>query len=396
MSPRARTGLESAALFVVFGVAFYAMLAARGSVLDIDSQYHFKVARLILERGPWVDISWLPFTVLGERGPDHQWLFHLIIAPLTALGNDLRTLHIASAAMAAAMPALIYPFLKRAGVPYALLFVVALMFSGDLLPERFLALRAQDLAVIFMVATLFALAWRKTAWVGALAFLFTQAYHGAVILAAILAATLAARWLRERAFSLRPVTATAVGVLAGLLLSPWFPQNVGYLVFHTLFKATSGDPFLIGQEWFRPPLHLLVTTTLVAHGLLASGIAAVIATRERGRWPALGEETLASFMLAMLFLAMTAFSWRFVEYYGPFAVIAAGLLWRDALRQGIPGRRLRAALPALLTVALAWGIVQGAGLVSQVSHKRFEAYSEIVRHVEANDANPDRLQHALV
>jgi hypothetical protein len=263
-----------------------------------------------------------------------------------------------------------------------------MMFSGDLLPERFLALRAQDLAVIFMVATLFAIVWRKTVWLGVIAFLFTQAYHGAVILGAILAATLAARWLKEHTFSLRPVTAVAAGVLAGMLLSPWFPQNVGYLVFHTLFKATSGDPFLIGQEWFRPPLGLLVTTTLVAHGLLASGIAAVIATRERGRWPALGEETIASFMLALLFLAMTSFSWRFVEYYGPFAVIASGLMWRDALRQGNPGRRLRATLPALLAVALAWGIFQGTQLVSQVSHKRFEAYSEIIRHVEANDPNP--------
>jgi hypothetical protein len=364
------------------------MLAARGSVLDIDSLYHFRLAQLIRERGPWVDISWLPFTVLGERGTDHQWLFHLLIAPLTALGSDLQALHIASAVMAAAMPAAIYPFLRRAGVPFALVFVIAMMFSGDLLPERFLALRAQDIAVVFMVATLFSIVWRKTVWIGVVAFLFTQAYHGAVILAMLLAATLAARLLRERTASLRPFTAVAIGVFAGLVASPWFPRNVDYLIFHTLFKATSGDPFLIGQEWFRPPLGLLVTTTLVAHGLLASGIAAVLVTRERGRWPALGEDSLASFMLSLVFLAMTAFSWRFVEYYGPFAVMTAGLLWRDALRQGAPRRAPRIALASLLAVALAWGIVKGALLVRDMSHKRFEAFSEMLGHIEANDPKP--------
>src|SRR5687768_18221795 len=39
---------------------------------DFDGHYHLRVAYWIGHHGLWSDIPWLPFTVLGERGPDHR------------------------------------------------------------------------------------------------------------------------------------------------------------------------------------------------------------------------------------------------------------------------------------------------------------------------------------
>ena len=381
--------LQAVALFVACAAGFYLLLGELGPrIADIDALYHYQVASLMRERLSWVDISWLPFTVLGEHGPDHHFLFHVLVAPITVAGHDQAALNVACAVIAAALPAAIFPFLRRAGVPVAGLFALLTMFCSAALPFRFIGLRAQVLAVFFMVATLFVMSSRRHAWLFIVAFLFTESYHGAVILALFLGATLAVQWLYERRIDFRLVTATAGGVFAGLLLSPWFPRNVSYLVFHTVFKTGSADPFLIGLEWLRPDAMFLMREALVAHVAFASGIIALIVAREPGRFPRVAQETLVACIVTAVFLAMTAFAWRFVEYYGPFAIIACALLWRDAAR-AMPGRHWTARGPIVLAVALlAWGIPKGLQTVRGAQGERFDAFADFMRYVDANDPKP--------
>ncbi|HZZ92775.1 MAG TPA: hypothetical protein VFE23_09435 [Usitatibacter sp.] len=389
MSGRQRTVLECAAVFALCAGGFYAILAVTGpDPFDIDALFHYKVASLILRQGPWVDISWLPFTVLGEHGTDHQWLFHALLAPLTLMGDSLRALNAAAAIAGAAMAAVIVAFLRGARVPWPALFAVLMMFAADILPGRYICLRAQDIAVVFMVAMLFAIAWRRTAWVGVVAFLFTQSYHGAVIMGLLLAATLGAQWLLERRPQWSAITATAVGVLLGLVASPWFPRNVGYLVFHTVFKTTDAVPDLVGSEWLPIPPDRLLTSALVAHVSLAAALVAWGVRWRGGGRPVPGTDTLAALALTALFLVMAAFAWRFLEYYAPFAVLTAALLWRDGASRAAPRGRGRALVPALLVAGLAWGIVQGVRTLSAAPRTPFDAYADMVAYIEAHDARP--------
>jgi hypothetical protein len=385
MSRAARTALESLLVFAARATVFYAMLAQRAAMFDYDALYHFKLARLILERGPWVDISWLPFTVLGDHGTDHHWLFHVLVAPLTLLGNDLRAVDIASAVVAALMPVALLPLLRRAAIPVAPLFAVAVMFAHSALPGRFLTLRAQDLAVVLMIAAMFAMAWRRTAWVGVVAFVFTQSYHGAVILGMILVTDAAARWIVERRFHLASVTACAVGVLAGLLAQPWFPDNVRYLVFHTFFKTAQAYPGLVGTEWVPAPFYSIAMEGWPAHLLLLSGmVAAAIAARRAGP-RILGIDTLSCLGVAAFTFAMSRFAWRFLEYYAPPAVTAAGLLWRDAARHLSWTRAKAGAVAAGLAALIAVGAYRGNERVAVSLTGPFDAYAAMMRYVDAND-----------
>jgi hypothetical protein len=389
MTDRQRTALECGAVFALCAVGFYAILAMTGpDPFDIDALFHYRIASLILTQGPWVDISWLPFTVLGDHGTDHQWLFHALLAPLTLMGDSVRAVNAAAAIAGAAMAAVMVPFLRRAHVPWAPLVAVVMMFAADVLPGRYICLRAQDIAVVFMVAMLFAIAWRRTAWVGAVAFLFTQSYHGAVIMGLLLGATLGAQLLLERKAQWSAITATAVGVLAGLLASPWFPHNVGYLVFHTVFKTTDAVPDLVGSEWLPIPPRVLLTSALVAHVSLACGLAAWGSRWRAGRRPVLGTDALAALALTALFLAMAAFAWRFLEYYAPFAVLTAALLWRDAASLAPPPWRARTLMPLLLVAGLAWGVVMGVRTLALAPRTPFDAYADMVAYIEAHDEHP--------
>jgi len=387
MSAR-RTTLESLAVFVVCACAFYAILDRTGpGIFDIDSLFHYQVASLMLRHGPWVDISWLPFTVLGEHGTDHQWFFHALIAPLTLLGHDARAVNIAGAVIGAAMPAAILPFLRRAGVPWAPAVAVVMMFAADILPGRYIVLRAQDIAVVFMVALVFAVTWRRVAAIAVIAFLFTQSYHAAVIMGLVLAATLGAQAVVERKPQWNAIFAVAGGVVVGLVASPWFPQNVRYLVFHTVFKATDAVPDLVGSEWLPIPPHVLLESCLVAHVLLVSGLAVWGWRRVRARVP-MATDTLAALALTAAHLFMTVFAWRFVEYYAPFAVIAAALLWRDA-GAALPGvRRLRGGFAVALAAGLAWGAFHGVRALELAPRVPIDAYADMIRYVEAHDPKP--------
>ena len=400
MSTRLRTALEMAAIFAACTALFYWLLAgqepaagagASRSVLDIDGLYHYKVSRLILQRGPWVDISWLPFTVLGDHGTDHEWLFHALIAPLTLLGNGFRSFALVCAMAGAAVPTAMLPMLRRAGVPLALAFSLAVVCSSDLLPARFLSLRTENLALVFMVAALFALARRSIVWIAVIAFLFMQSYHGVVVLGPMVIVAMAVQAVRERTVSSRPLVAVAVGAFAGLLASPWFPANVRYLVFHTFFKAAVGAGGLVGIEWLPVPMGMLARESWVAHGLLASGIVAALATRAAARQRPLGEDTLAACAMTLVLLAMYHFAWRFAEYYAPFAVISSALLWRDALRRRTVSRPLGATLAGALVLLVAVGAYQGATRVQSAlrAHPNdFDAYADMMRYVEARDAAP--------
>ncbi|HEY4999788.1 MAG TPA: hypothetical protein VII36_11615, partial [Usitatibacter sp.] len=321
------------ALFAACTTAFYGLLMQNpGWMVDIDTLYHYRVASLIRTRGPWVDIDWLPYTILGARGTDHEWLFHLLIAPLTALGDGFESVMFACAATGAAVVTALYALLRGAAVPYAALFAVAAIVGADMLPERFIALRAQDIAVVLAFAALLAIARNRNVLLALTAFVFTQSYHAVVLLGVLLVLTLASAWLLERGRSLRPVIAVAGGVLLGLVASPWFPANVGYLVFHTFFKAAEGSATLYGEEWFPTPWASVLRDAWRAHAMLAGGLAAAAyAWRRDGSWrPA--PETLAALAMAPITLFMYHFANRFAEYYVPFAVLATALLWRDAWR----------------------------------------------------------------
>jgi hypothetical protein len=120
-----------------------------------------------------------------------------------------------------------------------------------------------------------------------------------------------------------------------------------------------------------------------AHLLLASGIAAVAATR-----PPLADDTLAFCATTVAFLAMYHFAWRFVEYYVPFAVISASLLWRDALLHKPAPMALRASLGAVLAALIAWGAYHGGTRMREAMRYEFDGYADMMRYVDAHDARP--------
>lgn len=352
--------------YLLFYLAIAGVLAATvfplAGTLGVDCYFHHTVARQMVQQGAWyLDIGWLPLTVLGKQGPDHHWLWHLLIVPFAAFADPLVGLKLAAVATAAAVPTSLLAVMRALRVPgpWPYLFALLATVGASVMPGRLLMLRAQNLAIIFIAAILWALVRRRPVWVGVLTFLFMQAYHAAVIVAA-LALLAFVGWLAcRRVLTHRLLLAAAAGGLAAVLINPWFPSNIDYLLFHVLFKVTNASRLAVGLEWASPPLsHLLAESWPVIAALVVSGATAgLVAWRRRGQHrSAFPVGLVIWFGVTLLCLVLYKLHWRFVEYFVPVAAVTSGLLTRQALILARPRRRIRlAALAAATLLVLASG-----------------------------------------
>ena len=360
--PLPRAIAEAAVVFLVTLVFFRWTILQWNGFLDFDGHYHHMIAQwMVAQRAFWLDIPWLPFTVLGERGPDQHWLWHLLLVPFGYFSDQDQGLIWAAACNGAATAAILAFVMRMLGIPAAPVFAVLAITTAAVMPYRLMMLRAQNIAIIFMVLSVWAIARRRYGTLGLLAFLFMQSYHGAIVLVPIAAIGCVLGSVAERRLVLTPLIAVAAGELLALLLNPWYPANFEYLFFHVLFKesgTTSGAYLssLVGTEWYPPGWRKVLLSAWPAHLTLAAALAA-LAWRMRGSKDVRpGPDTLLAVGVAALSLMLYLGSSRFAEYYVPFACLAAGLAVRDAWTP-VRRERLRAAvLGAWALVAASFGL----------------------------------------
>ena len=319
------------ALFA-FGLIVYAFALqfTTWHLASIDGYFHIRYSALLRDvgwRGFPPEYPWLPLTILAaDRYFDHHFLFHWWLALFT--GMDLvMGAKIAAAIGAAVAFVTLYGLLVHFGVRHAHWWMLAALAIAPGLQYRLEMPRVQSwsLACLLIALPLFARA--RTAVLFALAWFFTWLYNAFPFLLAIGACVMAAHWWTTRELIWRPLAGAAAGIACGLVINPYFPHNVRFILHHYGAKLTLGSGQPVGSEWYPP----LLAAWLGWSGLLALFIASGTALyRLRAQ---LTTEKLAASLIALLFLACYWRSTRFVEYFVPFAMIAFALLGSVAMEE---------------------------------------------------------------
>jgi hypothetical protein len=117
----------------------------RRGISDAAADLHRGCA--IAHQGFWSDIPWLPFTVLGDHGPDHRWLWRVALLPFAWL-DDAQALMRRAAFNGAVTLAVVAVVMRWLGVPAAPLFAVLAVTAGALMPMRLLMLRTQNAGLV--------------------------------------------------------------------------------------------------------------------------------------------------------------------------------------------------------------------------------------------------------
>lgn len=365
-----RHAMEAVLLFLVFAGLFTVIQYATPALVGNDGYYHIRLADIMRQEGMRVDFHWLPLTILNEHAYyDHHMLYHVILA-LFVPGDPGAPVPDATLITAAKMASIVLPalafvsiwwLLDRQGVPWPSIWALALFAVSDAFLFRMSMVRAQSISLMVLALGLHWLLQERHWPLMGLGFVYVWLYNAFPLLLVVAAVVVITRWLTGRGFNWRGLTFPAAGIGLGLLINPYFPQNLIFILQHLVPKFGAAQTGL-GNEWFPYDTWDVVVNSTGALALCVLGAYAIGWRGQR-----MSRSTLIALILAVMFGLMMFKARRFVEYFPAFALIFGAfslspMLDRWASVQPQPDHpwdpRGQALVPLLLTLILVVPLVR--------------------------------------
>jgi hypothetical protein len=336
------TGFIAMFAFVQFGTPHLA---------DNDGYYHIRIAQLMHTHGLRFDFPWLPLTILNaDAFYDHHLLYHAYLALFVGDGQPEHLIvgaKIASVLMPALACVAIWWILRTQQVPWATLWSVGLFAISEAFLYRMSMPRAQSASLLVLALGLHWLLQRRYALLVPLGFLYVWLYNAFPLLLLIAGSYVAATYLTEQRIAWRAFVYPLAGIVLGLVINPYFPVNITFIVHHLVPKV--GQPATsVGSEWYPYDTWTLVQNSGVALALWLLGMLALGWREQR-----IDRPTLTALLLSLAFGLLLFKARRFVEYFPPFALIFAALSTAPLLRIWTTSRQRRRWATLLLVGALA-------------------------------------------
>src|SRR5262245_6411154 len=317
-----RAGVAAA---VVWGSIVFAFLQwSTPQLVDRDSLYHARYAQLLPERGLSREFPWTQESVWRDGFSDKEFLFHVLLVPFCRGDDPAGGAKVAAWLMGVGLLAAIAWVLTANGIRAAWFWVFLVPALGNHFLFRMQEVRPAILSLILLLLGLHFLLnsrWKSLAAVG---LVYSWTYTAPHLLAIFALLDALVRWADEGRFEWRGIAFSAGGVLAGLVIHPYFPNDLRlWWVMNVQIVVRAwdlgGDPAVrLGSEFGSVlPRSLVSSSTLVlvcfAGTILAGAFRGVAFTpRTRRLVPVL----LGAFVLYLL-------SGRFIEYFAPIALWTA-------------------------------------------------------------------------
>jgi intracellular septation protein A len=392
--------LLTAGLLLTLFIAFFAIVQfATPALIGTDGYYHIKMGYLIRQNGLKPGFEALPLTILNEGAfYDHHLLYHLYLALFTSIdpaadGGLALTqgAKIASILLPSLAFLTIWWLLRDQKVPWAAIWTLGLFAVSEAFLYRMSMPRAQAGSLLLLALSLYLLLNGRYKWLLPLGFFFVWFYNAFPLLVIISAAYAGISFFTERRLVWQALVYPLSGILLGLLINPYFPENISFIVGHFLPKlAESTTP--VGTEWSPYRTETLLNNSAVALIAVVFGVLALAWRRERA-----DKATLLAFSLVIFFGYLLFRSRRFIEYFPAFALIfmtlsLAPLLrgWQRSLEAKRPGTRYL--MPAILFLILAYPIFHGLGDARELISRSKDAdhYADAALWLKAN-SNDDAM-----
>jgi len=309
-------------LFSLFLVLMYLLQFSTDNLVGTDGYYHIKFASLMRLEGFKPEFTWLPLTILnpGEFA-DHHFLFHVLLIPFT-FGDLIVGAKLASVLFASIAFMSIWWLLRNQNVNYSGLWALGLLAISEAFLYRMSMPRAQSLSLALLVLGLNLMLIRKYIFLIPLGFVYVWLYDAFPLLVVLALVYVLSVWIIERKLMLRPVIFVLAGVFLGLIVNPYFPHNIVFSIRHLLPKLMETSAVRVGNEWYPYETGQLLENSPLALLVFLSGVIALGLHKER-----MSTSTATALFMAIFFAILLFQSRRFIEYFPPFALIFAALVW---------------------------------------------------------------------
>ena len=311
-----QTLLTGAALFAAFVIFLAAIQFSTPNLAGNDGYYHIKHAYLMRTEGLTPAFDWLPLTVLNpEEFVDHHFLYHVMLIPFTF--GDLREgVKLASVLFPALAFLSIWWLLRSQKVPYAAVWSLGLLVISEAFLFRMIMPRAQSVSLLFLVWALYFLLNHKFKWLLPLGFFYVWLYNAFPLLLVVVFSYIVASALLEKQVRWQPLAYAAIGVGLGLIINPYFPENLLFIYRHIAPKL--GDPTAtsVGSEWYPYKTTQLMGNSGLTLVAFLAGVTALGLSKHR-----MHTNTASSLFLVFIFGYLLFQSRRFIEYAPPIMLI---------------------------------------------------------------------------
>jgi len=399
MRKKIHSVLPVAGIFLLFVVGMALIQFSTPDMPDNDGFYHIKLAWLMRTEGLIPDFPWLPLTILNQSEYyDHHFLFHVALMPFTFFG-DLRIGAKWSAVTFSALAFLAVWFLfHRQRIPFAWLWALALLGISDAFLYRMSVTRAGSLSLAILAIAFAWLLERKYKHLAVLSFVYVWFYDAFPLLIALAGLHLVAVALVERRIEYKPLIYISVGILLGLVINPYFPENIIFSYHHILPKLADATSVRVGNEWFPYTTKQILDNSLPSLVAFVSGVFALGFSSRK-----MDVRTAFALFTTLLFGLMLLQARRFVEYFPPFALIFAAFAWAPLIADlqpasvkstSSPLKRISANLPviilsAVVAVSIGRSIPRAQDAIN--GSKPYDLYADASQWLETNTPKDSRV-----
>jgi hypothetical protein len=357
---RARASVELVAAFLlIFGVMGWIGFSGP-AILDNDGYYHIRWAAMLRQSFPRLPgFKALPLTTLDEQHyVDHHYLFHVLLIPFTF--GDLRVgAKLAAVTFSSLGIASMFALLVGYRVRYRWLWLGPLIASSEHFLYRMSMTRAPALSLALLGIGTYLIFKRKHFWLALLSFTFVWSYSLFPLMPAFALAYSIAVYLTERRIDLRATLASAAGIMAGVVINPYFPKNLALFREHVLMKSVADYSVDVGVEWYPYETWDMLEVSAVAFAIYFVGLLA-FEYRDRVR----DIKPLFFLIVSAMLLLLTFKARRFIEYWPPFAILFAAFTISPHLERvkfKWLARKRDKALAALAAAVAAAALILGMG-----------------------------------
>ena len=317
-------------LVLFFAIFFMAHWSINGLATADDPYYHAKHAFLMEQSGQFNLVRpWLEFHFFNYAPTDIWWGYHLGAAFFIHWFGLLLGIKVFASFLAALVFAVFYLILNSLKVKYPFIWVFFLLVSSTVFSFRLSLERPHLLSIIVLPLAFLFLAKGRNFWLFILSLFYTLSYHLAPLIILQTLVYSAVEAYTKKRINLRPLIASAGGILAGALIHPQ-SLNYFYIMFIThsqiLFLKFFGVDLNIGSELQMPGFADFIRSNFLV--LLAGILATVLflSLKKLGKTSVVGNFL---FLYSNTWLIVSLLVWRGVEYWLPITFLFAAVTFSD-------------------------------------------------------------------
>ncbi len=331
-------------ILLIITFAFFIFFQSVPTFADPDSFYHTKMALLIPEEGVIKSFPWLQFTVLRDSYIDQHFLYHVFLVPFTQIMDPIQGAKLANIFLSVGLVILFYWLLQRYKIKFAYLFTLLLLVTTPFI-FRINLIKAPVFSILILLLGLYLIFQYRYLGLFFVSFFYVWAYGGFVLILVFTGIYAVVGLIKDWFFSRRKCISNFIighnrelrlflvslsGVLAGLVINPYFPQNIIFY-WHQLVKigiVNYQKIIPVGNEWYPYSfIDLTAGSALLTIILLISLVFLFI------NYKRLSKKTVTLLFIFIFFLLFTLKSRRYVEYYVPFAIIFSAFSLNETLQR---------------------------------------------------------------